>query len=608
MGDLSTPDVDIKDVPLHCAECEDADAAVRCDQCLDAYCELCFQWIHSRGKRTTHTKQKLAQHPSRTSPTNNSNSNVQQPAINFSQTQPTSMPQQPRVGEDSDEFKMVDENLIKLRDAVLNDLEVYPLVERCKYIPLRLTEEERQLLSVLHGALDVSEYTDNVDVLDSDYGSRFWGWGFGFWSQPYSKHERGGPSRSELINREFEEMFNLLLGLNVCANYRVGAQLLTDDSDDRRVEFIQRIFEIARRYKIVNPEKMRNTYGKLMYILQDAVKAGRLPFKIKIPIKTVYSLLKAKGSLHLISDPEAVKLMLIATREIIPDPTKSKEEMKIEADAKSFAVTQIISKYKSEDLSAEDILWCINSIADNNTFITLDRLPIDKMLQYLTTYFTPQKGQCPSLAIYAGLEGSKLTHDHTTQFTFVLQSLMLWREIVNNMFRLWFMTEEDLLSEDHSYHLRDTGQGLNRVQSAPRVAQAMHSILGKVQQQVRSWVGLSVVHLGDRDVPNALMFIDKYTQVSRILGPIAQCVGRLPALEGDPALKQYLDTLGGVHQLRLHILASYFRHGFDGSGSDGGSCIDGRLTSSWNWCSKIEKKPFFPLFLLTGFKGFDGGF
>jgi hypothetical protein len=33
---------------------------------------------------------------------------------------------------------------------------------------------------------------------------------------------------------------------------------------------------------------------------------------------------------------------------------------------------------------------------------------------------------------------------------------------------------------------------------------------------------------------------------------------------------------------------------------------DGRLTSAWNWCSVIEKKPYYNIFLLTGFQGFDG--
>jgi hypothetical protein len=40
----------------------------------------------------------------------------------------------------------------------------------------------------------------------------------------------------------------------------------------------------------------------------------------------------------------------------------------------------------------------------------------------------------------------------------------------------------------------------------------MAGILWRCQQRLGQWVGSSVVHLGDHNVPNALMFIDKYTQ------------------------------------------------------------------------------------------------
>ena len=99
---------------------------------------------------------------------------------------------------------------------------------------------------------------------------------------------------------------------------------------------------------------------------------------------------------------------------------------------------------------------------------------------------------------------------------------------------------------------------------------------------------------------------DKYSQIYRILLPICNALQQIPKLaESSPALRSYFDAeFGGVDNCCREILADFFRHGFDGSGAgnyfDAGSCIDGRLTSAWNWCSELEKKRFFPVFLLTG--------
>mmetsp|Transcript_13370 Transcript_13370/g.43163 ORF Transcript_13370/g.43163 Transcript_13370/m.43163 type:complete len:183 (-) Transcript_13370:223-771(-) len=179
---------------------------------------------------------------------------------------------------------------------------------------------------------------------------------------------------------------------------------------------------------------------------------------------------------------------------------------------------------------------------------------------------------------------------------------------------MWALAEKDLLSG--GYRLRDTGQGRHRVQSAPNVGQLMSEVLRRLQaEQGGGWVGSSAVHLGDDDVPNALVWVDKYSQVPRILGPIAHAVSQstLDSLAAKPGVRGYIvSAFGSAEACRLAVLADFFKHGFDGSGADNffdaGSCIDGRLTSAWHFCARLSKKPYYPLFQMSGFVGFDGAF
>jgi hypothetical protein len=362
------------------------------------------------------------------------------------------------------------------------------------------------------------------------------------------------------------------------------------------------VFEIGRRFKIMNPDKMRTSYGKLMYILQDGVMPGsRSTIDLRGDIRCVYSFLKEKGVLRILDDP----LLLPATSCIV---SNKREDILKQQQLKMDAKKQLESAYVASGFTSADLNLVLESLSDSNSYILANRHPVDMMIGYLKKYFRPdRKEEGFSLSIRSGKEGSYLTHSHDTQYKFVLQSLELWREIQHEMFRLWICSDADLLGKS-SYRLMDTGQGLQRVQSAPCVSQTMSDILSKVRSRVGSWVGLSVVHLGDRDVPNALVFIDKYTQVPRILSPIVRTIERIGELQSDPLCGQFIREYGDVEHLRKIILCDYFKHGFDGSGDDGGSCIDGRLTSSWNWTSKIEKKPYYPIFLLTGFTGFDGSF
>jgi hypothetical protein len=326
-------------------------------------------------------------------------------------------------------------------------------------------------------------------------------------------------------------------------------------------------------------------------------------------IKTVYDLLEHRNCARILEDDD----IYVATSEIISDASKSRTDIQREIKRKEKVVKNLCSKYRNDKINEEEIKFCLYSLTDNNSFLNSNAEPIIKMIKYLTTFFDPNKSETNySLEITAGDRGARLTHSHSKQYIYVYQSLKLWQEIIENMFMLWFFAEEDLLNSDFPPEYKNTGQGFHRVQAAPRVLRAMHAILAKVKHS-NEWVGSSNVHLGDHNVPNALMFIDKYTQVPRILVPIISALENIHKLYRKTTTRQYIDkTFGGDQNLKKMILSDFFRFGFDGSGADNfldaGSCIDGRLTSAWNWCSQLETKPFYPVFLLSGFTSFDGDF
>ncbi|KAI0265915.1 hypothetical protein BC834DRAFT_824286 [Gloeopeniophorella convolvens] len=569
----------------YCVECEDQPAEVRCENCADDYCEVCFAAQHRKGSRKSHTAKPLGGEKVQPGPSQNGTVHDKQSGQDVEMEDdeadsddeaippPTPIPDialssQPTLGTDPGEW----------------------FVERSKYIPLRLTLSERKFLRLLDAAMQVSEYTDKIDNL-----------GFGL-------------SKAKRIVHQIRELCAILSGLVLAADYKQGQELFTDRDFASNSEFYQKVFELGRRHKIMNPDKMRTTYGKLIYLLQDSQSPevrDMLGFTCVAPIKSVHGILDEHGSLDLLRDP----LITVATQEINADK-RSRREIQRDIKAKERAIETLSAKYSREpELSQEIVRQALYSIGDNHAFLRTNRDPCDRMIGYLRQYFHPtqvrDKKSADSLAIRSGRGGARLSHDHARQYSYVMQSLTLWREILHDMFHLWSLAEQDLLSETVSYRLRDTGQGLNRVQAAPKTSRMMHAILNRAQKSLGSWVGSSVIHMGDHNVPNALMFIDKYSQIYRILLPICNTLTQLPTLYNTPALRAYIDAeYGSLDALYLDILGDFFRHAFDGSGADNfydaGSCIDGRLTSAWNWCASIEKKRYFHVFLLSGFNGFDG--
>jgi hypothetical protein len=116
-------------------------------------------------------------------------------------------------------------------------------------IPVRLSEQERRYLALLTSALKVSDYTDKIDT----YSSR---------------------NKAQRIEEELNKLFATISGLMVAEKFEVGQRLVKGRRLSDNGELLSQIFEVGRRYKVMNPDRMRADFGKLMYLLQVGHSLG----------------------------------------------------------------------------------------------------------------------------------------------------------------------------------------------------------------------------------------------------------------------------------------------------------------------------------------------
>ena len=137
---------EVENVPGMCVECRDQPISGYCEQCQDDYCDVCFQAQHRRGKRATHKFLRA------------------QVAATSSATASSSSTAATMDGvEDSESVDEETEGTVVPRPSA-NTIHQRSFLERAKYIPLRLAYDERKQFRLLAAALNVSEYTDKVDV------------------------------------------------------------------------------------------------------------------------------------------------------------------------------------------------------------------------------------------------------------------------------------------------------------------------------------------------------------------------------------------------------------------------------------------------------------
>ena len=167
--------------PGLCIECGDQPYSLSCVQCQDFFCDVCFLGTHRTGTRRLHTKVVAVSPLSAALPARASAGGAGAAAGSSGGVGPHM--EDGGKGAEGEEEEEGEEALgpVLASGALSRSTSssisasasaapaaaaagAYDITERAKYIPLRLHYEERRMLRLVEAALNVSEYTDKVDV------------------------------------------------------------------------------------------------------------------------------------------------------------------------------------------------------------------------------------------------------------------------------------------------------------------------------------------------------------------------------------------------------------------------------------------------------------
>ena len=267
------------------------------------------------------------------------------------------------------------------------------------------------MLRLLEGALRTSDYVDKVDLRET-------GW--------------GGISSAEKIRRmraQLCDVLSILSGLRVAGATRGGRGKGGDGGSGKSVlakeghnlashaEWFARVFEVGRRYKMMNPARLREGYGKLCYLLQDACllrRRGVLGFDLLAPIRTVATLLEEAHGPYDEGDAEGVGLELLADERLGASvapiaPEWPREQIEAAQRARAAARAALLDAYCGEPdacpggvaLPEAVVLRVLDSLNDGLAHVATNERPVKRMLHHLGAFcgtgLTPELGKRPVL-------------------------------------------------------------------------------------------------------------------------------------------------------------------------------------------------------------------